>query len=129
MAISSLPSTKQNKQMDAETWICPTCGKGLMHPHAITKELHNPDGTIAYIPDIKVDICNLCGEQVYDVKVIRAIESHKKNWATVNLRLPFLVYRNLEIQAHQNGHSLEEEISRVLVADYNCGKTPSAESK
>lgn len=115
--------------MNDETWICPTCGKGLMHPHTITRELRNPDGTITSIPDINVDICNLCGEQVYNVKAIRAIESHKKNWATVNLRLPFLVYRNLEIQAHQNGHSLEDEISRVLVADYNCGKTLSAESK
>jgi YgiT-type zinc finger domain-containing protein len=89
-----------------------------MQPHTITEELRNPDGTITYIPDLEVEICNVCGEQVYEVKAIRAIEAHKKSLATVNLCLPFLVYRHLEVQAHEHGHSIEDEISNVLISDY-----------
>jgi len=100
-----------------------------MHPHTITKELRNSDGTITYIPNFEVEICNLCGEQVYDAKVIRRLESQKKKWATINLRLPFLVYRNLQIQAHQHGHTLEDEISRVLIADYDHCKSSPGENK
>lgn len=100
-----------------------------MRPHLLAKELRNPDGTTTRIPDIEVDICDLCGEQVYGAEAIRKIEAHKKSVATVTLHLPFLVYRNLEIQSHQHGHSLEDEISDVLISDYNRSNPASAEGE
>jgi YgiT-type zinc finger domain-containing protein len=127
--ISSSHSAKQNNRVDIETWVCPTCGKGQMRPHVITKELRNPDGTVTRIPGIAVDICDLCGEHAYGVEALRKIEAHKKSIANLTLHLPFLVYRNLEIQAYQHGHAVEDEISSVLIADYNRRNSSPVRSK
>jgi YgiT-type zinc finger domain-containing protein len=102
------------KPTKRKTYKCPSCGVGRTRIQRIAHELVSKQGKRVVIPDLDVEVCDHCGERVFDLAAVRQIEAYKRYSGRVLLRLDPELHRRLAELAKAHHRSLNEEMNLRL---------------
>jgi YgiT-type zinc finger domain-containing protein len=80
----------------------------------IAHELVVKRGKQVIIPDLEVEVCDNCGEHIFDLEAARRIEAYKKHSGRFVLQLSPELYVSLSERAINHHRSLNEEINFLL---------------
>ena len=105
-------SSKIQKQRDGE--LCPMCGKGRTHVERLDYRLKDQNGKEFVVPDIDVEICDFCGEHIFNMQAVRKAEQIQGRPGKILLHLKPPLRAALSHQAQKNNRSITQEAYHLL---------------
>jgi len=95
---------------------CPSCSQGILSEKK-KRFLFSYNGQKYWIPDVKVEVCDTCGEEVIEAKEIKRMEKIAKekfeNQYTGRffVKIDPVLHRKLVSVSEKNGRTLHQEIA------------------
>jgi len=105
-------SSKIQKQRDGE--LCPMCGKGRTHVERLDYRLKDQNGKEFVVPDIDVEICDFCGEHIFNMQAVRKAEQIQGRAGKILLHLKPPLRAALSNRAQKNNRSITQEVYHLL---------------
>lgn len=94
--------------------LCPMCGKGTTHVQKLDYKLKDENGREFVVPEIDVEICDFCGEHIFNMQAVRKAERLKGQRGKILLYLEPTTEAALSARAKRNNRSLRQEAYHLL---------------
>lgn len=91
--------------------LCPMCGKGTTHFEKLDYKLK---GEEFIVPDLEVEICDYCGEHIFNMKAVRKARQVQGRTGKILIRLQPTLQDMLAARAQKNKRSLKQEAHHLL---------------
>lgn len=114
---------KQSK-LSSET-TCPMCGQGKTHIMKIDYKLRDENGKTFTVPELDVEVCDFCGEQIFNMDSVR--KARKAHGATNKLliRLRPEMHAALASSARKSKRSMTQEAHHLLEESLRAANEPT----
>jgi len=94
--------------------LCPMCGKGTTHMVKLDYKLKDEKGREVVVPDLKVEICDFCGEKIFNMEAVRKAERIQGRAGKILIRLKPALQSTLSARAQKNKRSITQEVYHLL---------------
>jgi YgiT-type zinc finger domain-containing protein len=94
--------------------LCPMCGKGTTHFEKLDYKLKDRSGKEFVVPDLEVEICDYCGEHIFNMKAVRKARQVQGRTGKILLRLQPTLQNALAARARKNRRSITQEAHHLL---------------
>jgi YgiT-type zinc finger domain-containing protein len=94
--------------------LCPMCGKGTTHVVKLDYKLKDENGGEFIVPDLKVEICDFCGEKIFNMEAVRKAERIQGRVGKILIRLKPALQSALSARAQKNKRSITQEVHHLL---------------
>jgi YgiT-type zinc finger domain-containing protein len=102
------------KRKKSSQELCPMCGKGTTHIEKLNYKLKDENGKEFVVPDLEVEICDFCGERIFNMKAVRKAERIQGRAGKILIRLKPPLQATLSARAQKNKRSLKQEVHHLL---------------
>ncbi|MCL4704357.1 YgiT-type zinc finger protein [bacterium] len=93
---------------------CPMCGQGTTHVEKLDYKLKDENGEEFTVPQLEVEICNFCGEHIFNMAAVRKARAVQGDTGKILLRLQPTLQNALAARARNNKRSLAQEAQHLL---------------
>ena len=93
---------------------CPFCGQGKMKTKNIDYVITDASGKKSIIPNIDVDICDICEEKFFGYQAALKLEEIKKKNNRITLSLKPELQSLIKKSADKHERSFDDEINYLL---------------
>jgi len=90
------------------------CGKGTTHIKKIDYKLKDQNGKEFVVPDIDVEICDFCGEHIFNMEAVRKAEQIQGRAGRILIHLKPTMQTALSVRAQRNNRSITQEVYHLL---------------
>lgn len=90
------------------------CGKGTTHIVRLNYKLKDENGREFVVPDLKVEICDFCGEKIFNMDAVRKAERIQGRVGKILIRLKPALQSALSARAQKNQRSITQEVQYLL---------------
>jgi YgiT-type zinc finger domain-containing protein len=94
--------------------LCPMCGKGTTHIVKLDYKLKDENGKEFVVPDLEVEICDFCGEKIFNMAAVRKAERIQGRVGKILIRLKPALQSALSARAQKNKRSLTQEAQHLI---------------
>ena len=94
--------------------ICPMCGQGTTHLEKLDYKLKDENGAEFIVPQLEVEICDFCGEHIFNMAAVREARAVQGNTGKILLHLQPALQNALAARARNNNRSLAQEAQHLL---------------
>lgn len=94
--------------------LCPMCGKGTTHIVRLDYKLKDENGKEFIVPDLDVEICDFCGEKIFNMEAVRKAERIQGRVGKILIRLKPALQSALSARAQKNQRSITQEAQHLL---------------
>lgn len=90
------------------------CGKGTTHLVKLDYKLKDENGSEFVVPDLEVEICDFCGEKIFNMEAVRKAERIQSRVGKILIRLKPALQSALSARAQKNKRSISQEAQYLL---------------
>lgn len=90
------------------------CGKGTTHIVKLDYKLKDENGREFVVPDLEVEICDFCGEKIFNMAAVRKAEQIQGRVGKILIRLKPALQSALSARAQKNKRSITQEAQHLL---------------
>lgn len=90
------------------------CGKGTTHIVRLDYKLKDENGKEFVVPDLDVEICDFCGEKIFNMEAVRKAEQIQGRAGKILIRLKPALQSALSARALKNKRSINQEAQYLL---------------
>ena len=94
--------------------LCPVCGRGTTHIEKLNYKLKDENGREFVVPDVEVEICDFCGERIFNMKAVRKAERIQGRVGKILIRLKPPLQAELSARAQKNSRSITQEARHLI---------------
>lgn len=94
--------------------LCPMCGQGTTHVEKLDYKLKDETGAEFTVPQLEVEVCDFCGEHIFNMQAVRKARQAQGHTGKILLRLPSALQNALASRAQKNNRSLTQEAQHLL---------------
>lgn len=94
--------------------LCPMCGKGTTRFEKLNYKLKDRSGKEFIVPDLEVEICNFCGEHIFNMEAVRKAREVQGRTGKILIRLQPSLQDALAARARKNNRSITQEVYHLL---------------
>jgi YgiT-type zinc finger domain-containing protein len=94
--------------------LCPMCGKGTTRFEKLDYKLKDQSGKEFIVPDLEVEICDFCGEHIFNMQAVRKARQAQGQIGKILIRLQPALQNELAVRAQKNKRSITQEVHRLL---------------
>jgi YgiT-type zinc finger domain-containing protein len=102
----------RKKKPSAE--LCPMCGKGTTHVEKLDYKLKDENGKEFVVPQLEVEICDFCGEHIFNMQAVRKARQVQGRTGKILLRLQPALQNALAARAQKSKRTLAQEVQHLL---------------
>lgn len=92
------------------------CGKGTTHMKKFDYKLRDQLGKEFVVPNLEVEVCDFCGEHIFNMKAVRKAERAQGRAGKILLHLKPPLQSELSVRAQKNKRSLKQEVYHLIEA-------------
>jgi YgiT-type zinc finger domain-containing protein len=107
-------TSESGSQAKPQGELCPMCGKGTTQIVRLDYKLKDENGREFVVPDLEVEICDFCGEKIFNMEAIRKAERIQGRVGKILIRLKPALQSALAARAQKNKRSLTQEAQHLL---------------
>jgi YgiT-type zinc finger domain-containing protein len=90
------------------------CGQGTTHIEKLDYKLKDENGKEFVVPQLEVEVCDFCGEHIFNMQAVRRARQAQGHTGKILLRLPAALQNALAVRARRNKRSLTQEVHHLL---------------
>ena len=90
------------------------CGQGTTHVEKLDYKRKDENGREFVVPHIDVEICDFCGEHIFNMQAVRKARQVQGLTRKVLIRLQPTLQNALAARAQKNNRSLTQEAQHLL---------------
>jgi YgiT-type zinc finger domain-containing protein len=94
--------------------LCPMCGKGTTHIKKLNYKLKDESGKEFVVPDLEVEVCDFCGERIFNMQAVRKAERIQGRAGKILIHLKPTMQAALSVRAQKNNRSMTQEVYHLL---------------
>ncbi len=96
------------------------CGKGTTHFEKLDYKLKDGSGKEFVVPDLKVEICDYCGEHIFNMQAVRKARQVQGRTGKLLIRLQPTLQDMLAARARKNRRSMTQEAHHLLASSFQA---------
>lgn len=104
------------KEYPASENLCPICGQGTTRAQKIDYRLQDEKGKTFIVPDIEVEVCDFCGERIFNIAAVRKARQIIGAQYKILINLEPEMHATLATLAQKSKRSITEEVQHLLEA-------------
>ena len=90
------------------------CGKGTTHIKKLDYKLKDENGKEFIVPNIAVEICDFCGEHIFNMEAVRKAEQIRGQTGKILIHLKPTMQTALSVRAQKNNRSITREVYHLF---------------
>ena len=94
--------------------LCPVCGQGAIQIQKIDYRLKDENGKEFIVPDLQVEVCDFCGERIFNMQAVTKARKIIGGPHKIVLRLGPELHYTLTNRAQKAKRSITEEAQHLL---------------
>ena len=102
------------KQHHSSVNPCPICGKGTTSIQKVDYRLKDENGKEFIVPDLKVEVCDFCGERIFNMGAVYKARQILGAPYRILIRLKPELHDTLTTLAQNSKRSITEEVHHLL---------------
>jgi len=102
------------RQQNPSKNICPVCGQGTTRVKKVDYKLKDENGKEFIIPDLKVEVCDLCGERIFNMEAVYKARQTIGTPYKILIRLRPELHNTLTTRAQKSKRTITEEAQHLL---------------
>jgi YgiT-type zinc finger domain-containing protein len=102
------------KRKKSSQELCPMCGQGRTHVEKLDYKLKDQNGKEFVVPELEVEICDFCGEHIFNMQAVRKARQAQRLSGKILIRLQPTLQNALAARAQKNKRSLAQEAQHLL---------------